>query len=82
MIVPIGVECYAGWRAEQEPRVVHLETGSYRVRQVVDRWYEGGLEPTDPGADYFKIELESSGIVLIKRDHSLNAWFLLTEARR
>ncbi len=79
MLIPIRVECYAGFRANQEPRAVDFGEGPKEVVEIVDRWYEAGRLPEAPAADYFKLWLADARTVLVKRDWVLGAWFLVRE---
>ncbi len=80
-MIPIRVECYAGSRADEEPRAVHLEDGRHEVNDLVDRWYQGGRSPVDPVCDYFKLVLRDVGEVVVMRDHRCGAWFLVADRR-
>ncbi len=42
-MIPIRVECYSGYRADEQPRAVHLAGERLEVDDVVDRWYQGGI---------------------------------------
>ena len=44
----LRVECYAGHRAETEPRRLHLGQREVAVTQIIDRWL-------DPRHRYFKL---------------------------
>jgi len=81
MICPIliRVECYAGSRAEETPRVLHWEGRCLEVEEILDRWYQGGSDPIEPCADYFKVRTRDGRKYLIKFDRSAHAWFLVSE---
>lgn len=70
----VRVECYAGYRAEQEPIAVHLDGSRQRVLGIADRWLE-------PDASYFKVRLEDGHAYLIRHDRREDAWFLVTVFR-
>lgn len=76
--VPIRVECYSGYRADEEPRVLCWAGRRLAVAAVIDRWQEGGADPSAPGAEYFKVRTVSGERYIIKNDHSLYAWFLIS----
>lgn len=67
---PIRVECYAGYKANQEPRVVHLGDRRLVVLEIVDRWY-------DPAADYFRVRLDDGQSCLIRYDREADCWELV-----
>lgn len=66
----IRVECYAGYKAEQEPRVLHVDDQEMRVLGIADRWY-------DPSASYFKVRAEDGHQYLLRHDRARDAWTLV-----
>ena len=54
----IRVECYAGYRGEQEPLAFWLGERRLAVRAVVDRWFK---VDADDGAMYILRHDEASG---------------------
>ena len=67
--VPVRVEFYAGGRADEEPRVVHLEAGSVEVRAVLDR-------ARSPQGRSFTVRLEDGRRCHLVRNDAQDAWFL------
>ncbi len=65
----IAVECYAGYKAEQEPRAFTLAGQRRRVLGIADRWY-------GPDADYFKVRADDGHGYLLRRDRSSGEWRL------
>ena len=61
----ITVECYSGYRVNERPITFTLSecdyTRSFRVREVLDRWF-------GETADYFKVEADDDNIYLLKYD--------------
>lgn len=73
----VRVECYAGYRGEQEPRRFHLPGAGdgdrpvVEVRDILDRWL-------DPEHRYFKV-LGSDGLVhMLRHDERSGRWSLRT----
>jgi hypothetical protein len=79
--IPIRVECYAGYKADESPRFLFWEGRRFEVREILDRWYEGGNYPTIPSADYFKVSLREGGEVIIRLDRGGHSWYLVSERR-
>jgi hypothetical protein len=73
--IPIRVECHAGCRAEESPRALHWGGRRMEVLEILDRWYQGALDPRTPPADYFKVRTED-GVHLIKYEPARGVWFL------
>jgi hypothetical protein len=66
----IRVECYAGHRAETEPRLLYLGDRAVEVTEIIDRWL-------DPRHRYFKLRGDDGGIYLIRHDTETGGWELI-----
>lgn len=69
-IIEIKVECYAGYRGEETPRVIRFESRNIEVEKVLDRWL-------DPDHRYFKIQGDDEGIYIIRNDTETGLWGLI-----
>lgn len=65
----IRVECHAGHRAEEEPRVFHLGPRRIAIAAIADRWL-------DPRHRYFKVLGEDGATYLLRHDEASGAWDL------
>jgi hypothetical protein len=65
----LKVECYAGHRGEEEPRVFFLDRRRVAVIAVVDRWLS-------PNYRYFKVQADDGGIYILRHDESTDQWDL------
>lgn len=65
----IRVECYAGYRGEQEPRAFVLGERRFAVLEILDRWYE-------PGARYFKVSADDGRTFILREDSVNEHWEL------
>ena len=65
----IHVECYAGYRADEEPRRFILGKREIEIKEVIDRWL-------DPCHRYFKVLGGDGGIYLLRHDTGEDAWEL------
>lgn len=81
-LLPARVECYAGSRAEEEPRAVWVEGLRLEVAEVVDRWYQGSAEPASPAVAYFRVRTADGEIRLLRHDEASRAWYLVERARQ
>ena len=66
----IQVECYAGYRGEETPRLIRMATYTIEVREVVDRWLS-------PDHRYFKILGSDDATYIIRHDTSDGQWELV-----
>jgi hypothetical protein len=65
----IGVECYAGYRGEQEPRAFTLGEHRYEVLDILDRWLA-------PEHRYFKIKASDGRVLVLRQDAASGGWEL------
>lgn len=65
----IRVECYAGYRDEEEPRAFHLGQRRFTVVEILDRWL-------DPAHRYFKVSVDDGRIFLLRHDTASGEWEL------
>ncbi len=67
-LLTIGVECYAGHRGEQTPRMLIL--GDRRISvEVLDAWLA-------PDHRYFKLKTEDGDTYLVRHDDRRDTWEL------
>jgi hypothetical protein len=69
MSVPIYVDAYSGYRANERPREFRLDDEVYPIVDVEDRWY-------DPNAEYFKVRAADGKRYLLRCDATTNEWSL------
>ncbi|MGM0453081.1 MAG: hypothetical protein ACQERN_07940 [Thermodesulfobacteriota bacterium] len=67
--IPIGVDCYAGYRGEQEPRSVYFGKRTVEVTEILDRWIA-------PDHRYFKFRGDDGAIYIIRHDENDSRWEL------
>jgi len=63
----IRVECYAGFRAEQEPIAFWLGERKIAVRAIVDRWYA-------PTQRWFRVDADDGHVYVLRHDESSGQW--------
>ncbi len=72
----IKVECHAGYKGEESPRVfIHLGK-RYEIREILDRWYEEGPTPPTTRYEYFKVKAAEGEIFLLRHVPSEMSWNL------
>ena len=57
----IQVECYAGYRGEQEPRAFTLGERRFEVLEILDRWLA-------PDHRYFKVRADDGRVFILRHD--------------
>jgi hypothetical protein len=65
----VGVECYAGYKAEERPVRILFEAQTLEIADVEDRWYS-------PGATYFRVLAESGDRYVLRHDDAQGVWSL------
>ena len=70
MAILIKVDCYAGYRGEQEPRTLEMGGNTVAVQSILDRWFS-------PDHRYFKITDKDACIYIIRHDVIAQFWELV-----
>lgn len=65
----IRVECYAGYRGEEEPRAFILGERRFAVIEILDRWL-------DPRHRYFKVRADDERCFILRHDSASGEWEL------
>lgn len=65
----IRVECYAGYRGEQEPRAFTLGERRIEVASILDRWLA-------PDHRYFKVAGSDGDLYVLRHDEASGEWTL------
>jgi hypothetical protein len=75
MSLPIDVDAYSGYRANERPLCFWLDpdidnfTGVYEIEAVEDRWY-------DPNAEYFRVRTEEGKRFILRYSQEDDQWTL------
>lgn len=65
----IRVECYAGYRGEQEPSAFTLGERRIEVASILDRWLA-------PDHRYFKVAGSDGDLYVLRHDEASGEWTL------
>lgn len=65
----IKVECYAGYRGEEEPRAFTMGERRYAVNEILDRWIA-------PEHRYFKVQADDGRTLVLRHDTASGEWEL------
>jgi hypothetical protein len=63
----IRVECYAGYRGEQEPLAFWLGERRLAVRAIVDRWFA-------PQRRWFRVDADDGDVYVLRHDEATGDW--------
>jgi hypothetical protein len=70
----IQVECYSGYKANEHPVAFTYQMERREIHEIVDRWYEGGLDAGRPLIDYFKVRTTDGKIHILRYLSTFDAW--------
>lgn len=68
-MMTIQVQCYAGYRGEQEPRAFRLGEQPLDVVTIADRWLA-------PAYRYFKVVASDGNTYVLRHDEHSGEWTL------
>ncbi len=68
--IPLSVETYSGYAADERPVAFRLGERRVAVREIVDRWY--GEDHT-----YFKLTGEDGALYILRQDRGRDGWELI-----
>ncbi|MCX8108770.1 MAG: hypothetical protein N3G20_08200 [Verrucomicrobiae bacterium] len=75
-LTPIKVECYSGWKGDEEPRRLVFSDRLVEIEEIVDRWYQVESKPEWPRATYYRVRGQDQRVYLIKHDLESDEWYL------
>jgi hypothetical protein len=75
-VIPIKVECHSGYKADEYPKCFHWNNDRYEIVEILDRWYQGELDPEQPVSNYFKVDTDRDGPFIIKHVIAADEWYL------
>jgi len=65
--VPVKVQSYAGYKAEEHPRSFSIGARTFQIDKILDRWY---------GPDHvtFKVRADDRKVTILRYDPLSDAW--------
>lgn len=72
----ITVECHLGSKSDEYPKYFYWDNLRFKIMEILDRWYQGDLNPDFPPAYYFKVKTDDQKIYILKHDNHSDKWFL------
>jgi hypothetical protein len=65
----VGVECYAGYRANERPMRLTVGEQTLDILEVEDRWYS-------PGETFFRVRVEGGDRYVLRYVEAQDVWSL------
>ena len=75
-LIQIKVECHSGYKADEYPVRFCYENLHFEIEEIVDRWYQGDLNPEFPATNYFKVQTTDKKNFILKHEINRDRWFL------
>jgi hypothetical protein len=72
----VAVECYSGYKGEETPRAFIYQNRRFEILEVLDRWYEGGMDSSGVAHNYFKAKTPDGEIFLLRYTPRFQSWTL------
>jgi hypothetical protein len=69
MSLPVYVDAYSGFKANERPLQFVLDDEIYEIAAVLDQWYE-------PSVVYFKVQSNEGKVYLLRYDEPEDEWTL------
>jgi hypothetical protein len=73
----IKVESHSGYKADEHPKCFYWREDKYTIIKILDRWYQGSMDPEWPIGNYFKVITEDDRKFIIKHDLEADEWYLI-----
>jgi len=77
----IDISTYSGFKSDERPLSFIWRGREYLIHEIVDRWYEGGLEPGSPALSYFKVRTDDGGKHLLRNNSLFDEWAIVVQTQ-
>lgn len=75
-LIKIKTECHAGYKAGEYPKRFYWDDICFEIEEILDRWYQGDLNPEFKPASYFKVRTTGQKTYILKHETESDRWFL------
>jgi len=73
----IQVEAYSGYKANERPVAFIFHGRRMEISDILDRWYDGGIDPQAPVIDYFKVKTADGNVFILRYETEADAWMMV-----
>ena len=77
----IKVECHSGYKINEHPVAFLFQDRRWEITEIIDRWYEGGIDSSRPALYYYKVQTSEGMIFLLRYDPLFDKWYLHVPSR-
>ena len=75
----VHVECYSGYRANEAPRAFVWRGKRFRIVEIRDRWYEGGMSGKAIKLDYYRVLAADGNEYVLRYNDRFDRWAILVK---
>ncbi len=72
----VEVSSRSGYKADEYPLSFQWDGIRFDIKEILDRWYQGDLNPEFPSAHYYKVKTSDDKIYILKHEINPDQWFL------
>ncbi len=73
----ISVKSYSGFKLHERPQQFSYNSNVFNVVRIIDRWYEGGVQPGRPCMSYFKVLADDEREYVLRYNSLFDAWSIM-----
>jgi hypothetical protein len=73
----IEVEAYSGYKANERPVAFIFQGRRWEISEILDRWYEGGVNPEQLVVDYFKVKTSDGSVFILRYEAEAEEWTII-----
>lgn len=70
----VEIECLSGDKVNERPVAFIYQGRRREISEILDRWYEGGLDAGHPKIDYFKVRTSDGRVFLLRYLFLFDSW--------
>jgi len=75
-LIEIIVESHSGYKANEYPKRFYWDNIPFEIEEIIDRWYQRGMDPEMPDANYFKVRTTDKKIYILRHETEQDNWYL------
>jgi len=70
----VQVECHSGYQANEYPVSFMFQGRRREIEEILDRWYEGGIDARKQVMRYFKVRTSGGEVFLLRYLCLFDTW--------
>jgi hypothetical protein len=71
----ITAKCYSGGRLDEYPIAFVHKNRRWEIEEIIDRWYEGGIDSSKTSVRYFKVRTAEGRRFLLRHEPPSGLWY-------